>query len=706
MDICNIAFENIHTLEEAKELIREQAMALQKKEEAIAIFRAEAESYDIIHEVLGSGKWSMDFDEQGTMVSVFWSNEFRRMLGYAGEEDFPNVLESWSSLLHPNDREHVLKEYYETIRDYSGRKIYDVEYRLMTKDRGYRWYRATGKPSRRPDGTPVKYIGVFVDITEQKRIRAEVAEKQRLLEVALEGAQQSSRSKTMFLNNMSHDIRTPMNAIIGFSELAVKHIDNQGLVRDYLQKILTSGNHLLSLINDVLDMSRIESGRVQLVEQECNLSVLVHSLVSFIQSQVSAKQQKLFIDTYQVQDEDVYADKLKMNQVLINILSNAVKYTPATGEISFRISQLPSEREGYARYEFRIRDNGMGMSPEFTKRIFDAFSREETSTRTGIQGTGLGMAITKNIVDLMGGTIGVQSEKGKGSEFVVTVEFRLQEKAGKQFRLEEAVGMKALIVDDDFQSCNSVTEMLKSIGMRSEWTTSARDAIFRSEKAASDQDPYQLFIIDLLMPERGGIETVKRIRRIAGDQAPVIILTAYDWSDVEKEAREAGVTAFCEKPLFLSDLISVLSKAFGKENKEQEGEEAPAPDFGGKRVLLVEDVDMNRQLAGFILSEAGFLVEEAPDGTDAVEMVRQSEEGYYDIILMDVQMPVMNGYEATRNIRNLPRKDVKLVPILAMTANAFDEDKARALKCGMNDHIAKPLDVGDLMAKLAKYLLK
>lgn len=545
------------------------------------------------------------------------------------------------------------------------------------------------------------YILLKSDITEvlreQKAKNAELAE-------ALREAEHANNAKTTFLSNMSHDIRTPMNAIIGFSDLAIKHIDNTELVRDYISKIQVSGNHLLSLINDVLDMSRIESGRTSVVEQECNLSEIVHNLVSIIQSQISAKQQELYIDTFHVTNEEVYADPLKLNQVLINILSNAVKYTPATGKISFRITQLESEKEDCGKFEFRIKDNGIGMSEEFCKHIFDAFSREETATRSGIQGTGLGMAITKTIIGLMGGDIHVNSKKGEGSEFIVTLDLRLREGAGSYVKLDELTGMKALVVDDDFNACNSVTEMLDKIGMVSEWTTSSRDAVFRAGKAYDDNVPYNLFIIDMLMPEQSGIETVKRIRKIVGDGAPIVILTAYDWADVEEEARKAGVSGFVAKPLFMSDLQHALSKALGHHEDEANEEEEEEPDFTGKRILLVEDVEMNRQLARFVLTEMGLQVDEAPDGTDAVRMMEEVPENYYDMILTDVQMPIMDGYEATRTIRRLDRKDVKDIPIIAMTANAFDEDKENALKAGMNGHIAKPLDINKLVEVLKKYM--
>ena len=400
-------------------------------------------------------------------------------------------------------------------------------------------------------------VGVgFADVDEQTR---EALSKNRELADALAQAQHANASKTTFLSNMSHDIRTPMNAIIGFTNLALRHFENQTQVRDSLEKVLSSSNHLLGLINDILDMSRIESGRVEVAEQECNLSDLVHNLIHIIQPQITAKQQKFQIDAFKVKNEDVYADQLKVNQVLINILSNAVKYTPSTGSIFFRISQSESKIPGYAKYEFKIKDNGLGMSKEFLKHVFDAFEREETSTKSGIQGTGLGMSITKKMVELMGGDIQVESEKDKGSEFTVTLDLKLQQNV-KQISVQELTDLRALVVDDDFNTCESVTEMLKQMGMRSEWTTSSREAVFRAGRAL-DNDPFSAYIIDWLMPDQNGIETVRQIRRTVGSTAPFIILTAYDYSDIELEAKAAGVTTFCTKPLFRSDLKSALSRA-------------------------------------------------------------------------------------------------------------------------------------------------
>ena len=574
-----------------------------------------------------------------------------------------------------------------------------ISYKFLVNRDGQNYY-AMIRAARIDDSAEIHAVGIgFVNVDEQTR--ESMAQTQALTD-ALEQARQANISKTTFLSNMSHDIRTPMNAIIGFTTMALRNFENQIQVKDSLEKVLTSGKHLLGLINDILDMSRIESGRVEVQPEDCNLSELVHSLIHIIQPQVTAKQQSFQIDAVKIQNEDVLADKLKINQVLINLLSNAIKYTQSTGTINFTIAQYPSSKAGFATYEFRVKDNGMGMSEEFLKHIFDPFEREATSTKSGIQGTGLGMTITKKMVELMGGNISVTSKKNKGSEFTVKLDLQIVEDANP-ISISNLKGMHALIVDDDFHTCDSLTEMLNKIGMRSEWTTSPREAIFRTTKAINDSDPFDVYIVDWLMPELNGIETVRQIRRLAGDGAAIIILTAYDYTDIIDEAKAAGATGFCTKPLFPSDLKKALSRVTGHVEDEKP-DELSETSFKGKRVLLVEDIEVNREIAKMVLSEIELEIDEAPDGTDAVEMFSKSPLNYYDAVLMDIQMPVMNGYDATRAIRKLPRADSKTVPIIAMTANAFDEDKNNVLEAGMNDHIAKPLDIPSLLATLKKYL--
>ena len=527
----------------------------------------------------------------------------------------------------------------------------------------------------------------------------ELRTQQEQLFFALEAAQQANKAKTMFLNSMSHDIRTPMNAIIGFTALAQTHIDNTELVQDYLAKINTSSTHLLSLINDILDMSRIESGSVKLDEKPVHIPDVLHDLRTMIQGLINAKQQNLYVDTQDVQNEDVITDKLRLNQILINIAGNAIKFTPVGGDIIIHLVEKPCQTSGYTTYEFSIKDTGIGMSAEFIGHVFDTFAREQSATVSGIQGTGLGMSITKNIVEMMGGTIEVESEEGKGSKFTVTLTVRLASQPIKYKPITQLQGARALVVDDDIDTCRSVCKMLRSIEMHPDWTVSGKEAILRAQDAAELSDEYKVYIVDYLMPDMNGIEVVRRIRKLIGENVPIIVLTAYDWTDFEKEAREAGVTAFVAKPIFMSELRNVLTNPVQIEEQRVEN---ISYDYSGKRVLLVEDNELNREIAIAILKETGMVIDSAEDGIEAVNIINEAPENRYDLVLMDIQMPRMDGYTATREIRTLSNNKKANIPIVAMTANAFDEDRRKAFECGMNGHIVKPID----MKEVAKILDK
>lgn len=544
------------------------ARLAQERLEALEALEHETTALKLVHEILRSGMWNMEFNPQGQMISVYWSPEFRAMIGYRNEQDFPNVLSSWSDLLHPEDRDRVLKQYYAAIDDYTGQSLYDVEYRLLTKDRGYRWFRATGKLSRREDGTPITYVGMFIDITERIETDEILNEQHQLLEEALIEAQRASQAKTMFLNNMSHDIRTPMNAIIGFTNLASTHLDDKDLVRDYLDKITASSNHLLSLINDVLDMSRIESGKVVINEASCSLPQILRELQSIIQADLASNDLSFHLNDDNLIHPYVICDRLRLNQIFLNVLSNALKFTPAGGHISITATEYPGNTEDTAVYKFRIQDTGIGMAPEFLDRIFEPFERERTSTVSGIQGTGLGMSITKNLVELMNGQISVESQQGRGSVFSFIFTFHL----GK--------------------------------------------------------DP--------------------------DDQTATSVLTVQ------------GLT--------------------------------------GKHILLAEDNELNQEIAVTILEEAGYKVAVASNGAEAVEKVLHSESNPYDLILMDIQMPVMDGIEAAKTIRAMSDPKLARLPIVAMTANAFEEDRQRVLSAGMDGHLGKPIDVKKLFSTLQNLL--
>ena len=531
-------------------------------------------------------------------------------------------------------------------------------------------------------------------------LNQKLKESHHELETALMHAESANSAKTTFLNNMSHDIRTPMNAIIGFTSLAASHVDNREKVKEYLSKISTSSEHLLSLINDILDMSRIESGKVKINENPLHLPELLHDIRTIVQPNITSKQLDFLIDTVDVKNEDIIADKLRLTQILLNILSNGIKFNRTGGTISLRIRQLKSAPTGYGNYQFIIRDTGIGMKPEFQEHIFESFTREETSTVSGIQGTGLGMAITKNIVDMMGGTITVKSEEGQGSEFTVNLTFKLCGEAKSYEKIEQLQGLKVLVADDDTDTCLSISGMLTEIGMRSEWTVSGKEAVIRAKHSMEMGDEFYAYIIDWLMPDMNGIETVRRIRRVIGDSSPIIILTAYDWSDIEEEAKEAGVTAFCEKPLFMSQLRELLTNPVPK-TKEPEKREWI---YNGKRILLVEDNELNQEIAQTILEDAGFMVETANDGVEAVKKMEQAVPGQYDLILMDIQMPVMNGYEAAKQIRSLKNRETASVPIVAMTANAFEEDREKSYEAGMNGYLAKPVSAEALINTIDKIM--
>ena len=639
----------------------------------------------------GFGMWHMTLEE-GKASRLRANDKMKELLGIAGKDlTEEEIYDAWYSHVPESERPGVMKRIEEML---SGKLSECIN--LWIHPDGHEMYTRFGGTVVADENGRQSLRGYYSDVTESVR---EDRSQRDALANALVAAEHANKAKTAFLNNMSHDIRTPMNAIVGFTALATSHIDNKEEVEDYLSKITVSSQHLLSLINDVLDMSRIESGKMTMDETEVHLPDLIHDLRTIIQANVSAKQLNLNIETENVVNEDIIVDKLRMNQVFLNILSNAIKFTPNGGTISFCVSEKNSPIPDHAVFEFRIKDTGIGMTREFQKTIFEAFTREKTSTVSGIQGTGLGMAITKSIVDMMGGTISVNSEEGKGSEFIVTIPCRLSNKAIEIESMPELQGLRALVVDDDTDSCLSVCSMLRKLGMRPDWTSSGREAAIRSKEAKEQEDAFRCYIIDWQMPDMNGVEVTRRIRKIAGEDASIIILTAYDWSDIEKEATEAGVTAFCSKPVFMSELRDVLAAPFRGGDGESEPEEKKV-DFTGRKVLLAEDNELNQLIAQAILTESGLDVVIANNGEEAVKLMEESPAGTYDIILMDIQMPVMDGYQASRLIRALEDPEKARVPIVAVTANAFEEDRKLALEAGMNGHLAKPYDIPKMLETL------
>lgn len=524
----------------------------------------------------------------------------------------------------------------------------------------------------------------------------------RELEKAEKAATSSNKAKSEFLSSMSHDIRTPMNGIVGMTAIAIANVHDMARVQDCLKKISLSSRHLLGLINDVLDMSKIESGKLSLNIDILSLRDVMENIVNIVQPQIKEKCQHFDIFIQDIESEEVCCDGVRLNQILVNLLSNAIKFTPEEGTINVYLFQEESPKgSDYVRCHFRVRDNGIGMSPEFQKKIFETFSREDTKVQK-IEGTGLGMAITKFIVSMMGGTIEVESEQGKGSEFHVIIDF---ERATIQEVDMVLPSWRLLVIDNNEDLCRSATSALKEIGVQAEWVLDGEKALRKIEENHKRNTDYEIVLLDWKMPGMNGLETTRGIRKIVGDELPILIISAYDWSEIEDEARAAGVQGFISKPLFKSNLYLGLSRYV--EGAPDEDEQVNAleeeRDFGGLRILLAEDNDLNWEIAEDILTDVGFEVEWAENGKICVEKFEQSAPGYYDAVLMDIRMPVMNGYDAAKAIRALNRADARL-PIIAMTADAFSEDIQRCLECGMNEHVAKPIDIEKLMKLLKRYL--
>ena len=540
-----------------------------------------------------------------------------------------------------------------------------------------------------------------MDVSQEKK--AEI-ESHKALKDAYRAAENASRAKTEFLSNMSHDIRTPMNAIVGLTAIAGANIESQDRVVECLGKITKSSRHLLGLINEVLDMARIESGRISLAEEDFRLPELVDNLLTLTKPAIDEHHHQLEVHIEHIEHEAVCGDSLRIQQVFVNLMSNAVKYTPDGGNITLTIKEKPNGFSELGCYEFSIEDNGIGMTPEFQKIMFEPFSRADDHRTTKVQGTGLGMAIARNIVNLMNGDIQVESAPNKGTKITVTVYLKLQENEKEQEK--ELLDLPVLVVDDDKTCCESTVATLQEIGIAGEWVLTGKEAVERCYARHETNSDYFAVILDWKMPEMDGIATARKIRERVGEDVTIIILTSFDFSEIEEEARAAGVNAFMAKPLFRSRLTATLRQfTSGKKEKNARNylEDFAKENYAGKRILLVEDNELNREIATEIIGMTGVTIDIAENGKIAVEKVMEAPEKWYDLIFMDIQMPIMNGYEATAAIRALAGSRGK-VPIIAMTANAFAEDVQLAKNTGMNEHIAKPLDLNKLNDVLKQWL--
>ena len=650
--------------------------------------------------------------EDNTTRSVRESTVYAKGRDYGGFAPYNKAILEFSKVVLPEYRETWEKmSDVEFMRSYLAKDDKrEYNYRAIKGE----WRRVTAFVVERKDGIPVSFILAFMfidNVTAQKmELDAKIAEQKKaleeqqvLLEQALVKAEAANRAKTMFLSNMSHDIRTPMNAIIGFTNLALDNLNNPAVVKNYLGKTVVSSTHLLSLINDILDMSRIESGKISLEDVDCNLSEIMHDLNTIILGEANAKQQKLYMDSFDIENENIVCDKLRLHQVLINLLSNAVKFTPDGGHIHVFVRQTGKE-DKVGLFEFHVKDDGIGMSPEFLKVLYDPFERERTSTISKTQGTGLGMSITKKIVDMMGGSIDVVSSPGKGTEFTVRLKLKIQDTSIDLSKLLPLQNARALVVESDYNACSSATHILCRLGMRAEWTMYGKEAVLRVQEAIQRHENYSVVIVDSMMLDMNCMDVVRRICSISGEDGLIVAMTAYDWTNIEKEAREAGVKEFMSKPLFLSEVHDSLARAIGAVVDDKNKKVDDVKDFAGKRILLVEDNELNREIAQNVLESAGLVVESVENGLLAVEKLKDVEPGAYDLILMDVQMPVMDGLEAARQIRAMNSEYLSTVPIIAMTANAFEEDRKAAMDAGMNEHVAKPIDVDKLKNVLSKFL--
>ncbi|MBT9775417.1 response regulator [Clostridium sp. MCC353] len=652
---------------------------------------------DALLRTIPGGFMRLDARDRNTIL--WYGADFLNVIGYT-EDQFEKELHSQCSYLHPEDKkriESVLNEIQATgssaVLEVRG-TTHSGETRILTLTLCY----ASGENSW--DGIP-SFYSMCINMTKE---REEQARQQKALEDAYQTARVANSAKTNFLSSMSHDIRTPMNAIIGMAAIARANLDAPDKVSDCLNKINVSSRHLLSLINEVLDMSKIESGKIDLMPEEIHLPELVQNIMDMCKPLISEKHLDFKVSASQVNHEKVTADGDRLQQVIMNLLSNAIKYTPAGGEVSLQIKEIPSAIERKGIFEFIISDKGIGISEEFLPHLFEPFSRADDLRISKIQGTGLGLTITENIVHMMNGSIAVKSRLGQGSQFTVSVQLDLLDE--EMNCSKELEGLPVLVADDDRIVCESATALLNELGMRGTWVMSGAEAVLQTSAAHQRGEDFFAVILDWKMPGMDGLETLKAIRKNLGESVPVIIISAYDYSNIEKEFLNAGADAFITKPLFKSKMMHVLQLFLSIDSPSDCKDSAkPAKQpLCGKRILLAEDNELNREIAVELLQMHGLEVETAVNGQCAVDAFNASSPNYYSAVLMDIQMPVMNGYEAAAAIRNSNRTDAQSIPILALTANAFTTDVGKSYSVGMNEHIAKPIDIKQLIDILQKYI--
>lgn len=659
--------------------------------------------YSLLMGLMGVSVSKHLLDEHFTLL---WANDFYYdLIGYPKEE-YERLFQNRPDIYFKEHKEawNILgQKVYDAIANNTNG--YEAIMKMPVKD-GSKWVKLTATfTDQLQNGVPISYTVMIdiTDITEQRELQKKLEQQSKQLKEALDSAEKANQAKSDFLARMSHDIRTPMNAIIGMTAIAKAHINEQERVLDCMEKIDGSSKLLLSLINEVLDMSKIESGRLILSEDDFNIGELLQDLVIMMQPEIKNKQQTLDIHVKDLKHEYVTGDTQRIKQVLMNILSNAVKYTPEKGQITIDINEK-EPKDGTGNYEFVFKDSGRGMKPDFLDKIFLPFERADDNEIRNIQGTGLGMAISHKIIKMMGGDIKVESEYGKGSCFTINMPLHYQE-----FVPIEKIGtdgLEILVVDDDETACQSTCNCLQEIGINSDYVCSGSEAINKVQLRHQERNDYFAVIIDLKMLDMNGLEATRQIRKIIGTDIPIIILSAYDIEEYEAEAKAAKANGFITKPLYKSKLLKVLQRFLheGSRSEPVRQFKLSDADYSGKRILLVEDNELNREIAVEIIGSTGVSIDTAVNGLDAVNIVSRSPEGFYQMILMDIQMPVMDGYEATRQIRSLKRSDISGMPIIAMTANAFSEDVTNALKAGMNYHLAKPIDISALMSVLGKYL--